>query len=422
MISAQYELHAGQYNSSGGGEDEDFQGSYGLLDGAIPFRPSFHTDKPRVRGPQTATVVGPEGEEIWTDPYGRVKVRFHWDRADVKDEARSCFVRVSQVWAGEKWGSMHIPRIGQEVIVDFLEGDPDRPIITGRVYNQAQMPPYALPANQTQSGIKSRSTPKGGPNNFNEIRFEDKKGTEQLYIQAEKNQDNLVKADDSLSVGGSRTKSVGGDETVSIGANRTETVGSNESETVGANQTVKIAADQTETIGANQTLSVGVNQTITVGANRSASVGANQTVTVAVASAETVGAAKALTVGAAYQVSVGAAMNETIGGLKAEEIGGVKTVNVGGASSENVGGGKSVKAGGSISESAGGDVSVSAGKNVALKAGAKGVFEAADELTLKCGGATIILKSSGDITIKGAKITINGSGDVIVKGSKINQN
>jgi type VI secretion system secreted protein VgrG len=145
-----------------------------------------------VQGPQTAVVVGKVGEEIYTDEYGRVKLQFHWDRYGGSDENSSCWVRVAQVWAGKNWGAMHIPRIGQEVVVDFLEGDPDRPIVTGRVYNADQLPPYTLPANMTQSGIKSRSSKGGSGENFNEIRFEDKKGDEQVYIHAEKNQDNVV--------------------------------------------------------------------------------------------------------------------------------------------------------------------------------------------------------------------------------------
>ena len=122
-----------------------------------------------MQGPQTALVVGPKGEEIWTDKYGRVKVQFHWDRYGKRDEKSSCFVRVSQVWAGSGWGAMHIPRIGQEVVVDFLEGDPDRPIITGRVYNADQMPPYTLPANMTQSGLKSHSSKGSAASNFNPL-------------------------------------------------------------------------------------------------------------------------------------------------------------------------------------------------------------------------------------------------------------
>jgi type VI secretion system secreted protein VgrG len=187
-----------------------------------------------VQGPQTArVVVGPAGEEIFTDKYGRVKVQFHWDRYGKKDENSSCWVRVSQPWAGKNWGAIHIPRIGQEVIVDFLEGDPDQPIITGRVYNAEQMPPYDLPANKTQSGILTRSSKGGGAGNFNEIRFEDKKGAEQLFIHAEKNQDIEVENDETHWVGHDRTKTIDHDETTHVKHDRTETVDNNETITIG---------------------------------------------------------------------------------------------------------------------------------------------------------------------------------------------
>ena len=165
------------------------------------------------RGRRRRSSSGPAGEEIYTDKYGRVKVQFHWDRRGKKDENSSCWIRVSHPWAGKNWGAIATPRIGQEVIVDFLEGDPDQPIITGRVYNAEQMPPYDLPANKTQSGVKSRSSKGGGPANFNEIRFEDKKGSEQLFIHAEKNQDIEVENDETHWVGHDRKKTIDHDET-----------------------------------------------------------------------------------------------------------------------------------------------------------------------------------------------------------------
>ena len=171
------------------------------IDQSDPFRPARTTPKPFVRGPQTAVVVGKSGEEIWTDKYARVKLQFHWDREGESNENSSCWVRVSQSWAGKNWGGIQIPRIGQEVIVDFLEGDPDRPLVTGRVYNDGQMPPYALPDNQTQSGVMSRSTKNGAPENFNELRFEDKAGEEQIYFHAEKDFERIVENDDMLKVG-----------------------------------------------------------------------------------------------------------------------------------------------------------------------------------------------------------------------------
>ena len=421
IVSAAYAIHVGDYETSGTG-GEEFHSGLSLLDSKIPFRPTIRARKHRVEGPQTAIVVGASGDEIHTDNYGRVMVQFHWDRYGMSDERSSCWVRVSQAWAGAKWGSMYIPRVGQEVIVDFLEGDPDRPIITGRVYNADNMPPYDLPANKTQSGIKSRSSKGGAPSNFNEIRFEDKKGSEELHIQAEKDESKLVKNNQTASIGVDRSLSVGSNETVSIGKNRTE----------------KVGVDESITIGSNQTISVGANQSLSVGANRTKSVSANETVTIGANSSETVGAAQTVSIGTVLAVTVGAAMTEAIGAAKTSTVGAALAVTVGAISSETVGGNKSLSAGGSISESAGGDVSVNAGGNAGISAGknfgassgadfsansgAKMAIQATDEITLTCGSATIVMKSNGDITINGNKIQVEASSDMALKGSKITEN
>ena len=207
------------YTLSGGGSGESYSNHFTCIPTTVPFRPARLTPKPFVQGPQTAIVIGKssytddsgddgggDGEEIWVDSYGRVIVRFPWDRAG----QCSCRVRVSQDWAGQGWGAITIPRVGQEVIVSFLEGDPDRPIITGRVYNAEQMPPYKLPDNQTQSGVKSRSSKGGTADNFNEIRFEDKKGSEDLLIHAERTMHNSVEASQFITVGSDRHITTGG--------------------------------------------------------------------------------------------------------------------------------------------------------------------------------------------------------------------
>ncbi len=183
-----------------------------------PYRPARKTPIPMVRGVQTAVVVGPSGEEIYTDKYGRIKVQFHWDREGKKDENSSCWIRFSTAWAGKNWGMISIPRIGQEVVVDFLEGHPDRPLVTGSVYNAEQMPPYTLPGSATQSGLKSRSSKGGGSDNFNEIRFEDKKGSEDFYMQAEKDMNVLVKNDRNITIrDGNDTLTVkAGDKSISV--------------------------------------------------------------------------------------------------------------------------------------------------------------------------------------------------------------
>ncbi len=212
-----------------------YQNNFACIPLALPFRPPRTTPKPTIHGSQTAVVVGPAGEEIFTDKYGRVKVQFHWDRDGKNDADSSCWVRVATLWAGKQWGMIHIPRIGQEVIVDFLEGDPDNPIIVGSVYNADQMPPYKLPDNKTQSGLKTRSSLKGGDTNFNELRFEDKKGSEDIYFHAEKDFHRVVEHDDDLKVGN--------DQTIEIKNNRTETVKEgNEKVTIEkGNRTVQIS-------------------------------------------------------------------------------------------------------------------------------------------------------------------------------------
>jgi type VI secretion system secreted protein VgrG len=233
IVGARYYIAQESLETGAGAGSAQFESSLTCIDAQQSFRPLANTHRPIVKGPQTAIVVGPSGEEIWTDQFGRVKVHFYWDRHDQSNENSSCWIRVSQSWAGKNWGSMQIPRIGQEVIVSFLEGDPDRPIITGRVYNAEQTVPYDLPANATQSGMKSRSSKGGTPANFNEIRMEDKKGAEQLYIHAERNQDIAVENDESHWVGHDRHKSVDRNETVRIGEDRVRAVKHNDTLQVG---------------------------------------------------------------------------------------------------------------------------------------------------------------------------------------------
>jgi type VI secretion system secreted protein VgrG len=276
---------------AGGGDDdqEPYQCTLQAIPFTTQFRPASNVRKPLMHGAQSALVVGPQGEEIYTDEHGRVKVQFHWDRYGQRDEKSSCWMRVSSEWAGSRFGFIALPRIGQEVIVSFLEGDPDQPLITGRVYNGDNCTPYELPANKTQSGILTRSTPEGRYNHANALRFEDKKGAEELWLHAEKDQRVEVEHDESHWVGNDRTKTVDHDEQVHIKHDRTERVDNNES----------------------------------------VSIGGFHTELVELAKAETIYLAKALTIGAAYQVSVGAGMNTTVALAQGEEVGLSKNVIVG---------------------------------------------------------------------------------------------
>src|SRR6266567_889241 len=285
-----------------------FSSSFTAVRAKTPFHPARATPKPIIQGAQTAVVTGPKGEEIYTDKYKRIKVQFHWDRKGKHDENTTCWIRVAEPWSGKNWGSVCTPRIGQEVVVNFLEGDPDQPLIVGSVYNADQMPPYTLPANKTQSGVKTRSSLNGTPANFNEIRFEDKKGQEQLYIHAEKNEDIVVE--------NNKTENVGNNEDIKIGNDRTETVGGNQSITVQKddklmvtmNQDITIGLDQSEKIGMGRTTTVGTTDTLNVGATRSATIGATDSLSVGGAISVTSGGVITLTAGAAITITSSAAI------------------------------------------------------------------------------------------------------------------
>lgn len=405
----------------------------------VPFRPARRTQKPRMQGPQTAVVVGPAGSEIFCDEYSRVKVHFHWDRLGKKNENSSCMVRVSAAWAGAGWGFIQIPRIGHEVIVDFLEGDPDQPIITGRVYNAQNTVPYGLPGNASQSGWKSWSTPSSG--GFNELRFEDKAGAEEVFFQAQKDHVELVKNDETRTIGHDWVEDVGHDATQSVGHDRTESVANNKSVSVGNNRTVGIGVNDDETVGSNRSLTVGANETISVGANSTETIGANHSQTVAIAQTISVGAARADTVGAAEVRSVGASQTNTIGASRSVTVGSDQTHTIGSDDSWTVASNQTISVGSDQSVSIGGGQTLSVGKDQAntiggaqatkvakdalhdiagalgIKAGKTIIIEAADSIVLKTGSASIAMKKDGTINIEGKDITIKGSGKINVKAS-----
>jgi len=321
-LCTRLEVSARDQGSETGGSAGDLQCSFDAIRSNAQFRPPRRTPKPFVQGPQTAVVVGPSGEELFTDKYGRVKVQFHWDHQGEKNEKSSCWVRVSTPWAGKSFGFVQVPRIGQEVVVDFLEGDPDQPLITGRVYNAEQMPPWELPANATQSGVLTRSSKGGAYTNANAIRFEDKKGSEQLWLHAEKNQDIEVENDETHWVGHDRKKTIDNDETVHVKHDRTETVDNNETITIGVNRTESVGANEDITIGANRKEDVAANEDISIGADRIEKVGANESVTI--------GANQNIKVGANQNVKIGANKNEAVGASLTQTVGGAWNMTAGG--------------------------------------------------------------------------------------------
>jgi type VI secretion system secreted protein VgrG len=412
VTSATYHVTMDEYDSGGGaGGGATVSCRFTAMKASQQFRPARLTPKPLIQGPQTAIVVGPGGDEIYTDEFGRVKVQFHWDREGKRDEKSSCWIRVSQPWAGKAWGGVTIPRIGQEVVVEFLEGDPDRPIITGRVYNADMPVPYALPANKTQSGMKSRSSPGGGTANFNEIRMEDKKGSEQLYIHAEKNQDIVVEND--------KTENVGHDETISIGHDRTETVGHDHTKTVKNNETITIVNDRTDAVGGNETRTVAKDRTRTVSKNETVTVTLTRTHTVGINEAITIGAAQEVTVGAAQTITVGAVQATTVGASQSFAVGGNQSTTVGKNQTMAVGGDRVVKVGASHATNVGKDRGAAVSGNDKLKVGKKLTIEVGDEIEIKTGQASITMKKDGTILIKGKEITLDAMQKVESKAMNI---
>lgn len=234
-----------------------------LVPGRTEWRPA-PLPKPRIDGPQMATVVGPKGEEIYCDQWGRVKVSFPWDRESQDNEFSSCWVRVSQGWAGGSWGSMAIPRIGQDVIIQYVDADPDQPMITGRTYCGNQLPPYDLPKHKTRMTIKSQ-THKG--DGFNELRFEDELGKEEVFIHAQRNQVNVVGNDETTTIGRNRVEQVGQDEQLTIGNNFRQDTARDHTQVIGQNSRVDIKHDLNEQVGNNRSESTGANQRVVIGNN-----------------------------------------------------------------------------------------------------------------------------------------------------------
>jgi len=281
LTSVSHDARLDAYRS--GVEEMSYENEFTCIPGALPFRPPRVTPRPTVLGSQTAVVVGPPGEEIFTDKYGRVKVQFHWDREGKHNASSSCWIRVATSWAGKNWGSIHLPRIGQEVVVDFLEGDPNNPLIVGSVFNADLMPPYKLPDEKTKSTLQSRSSKGGGPANFNEIRFEDKKGSEQIFINAERDLDHrvendsrefvnhdrhliveasqmeLVKADKHGHVKGKCVEKIGGDLSLKVGGERKEKIGTVDTVEAGTEIHLKAGMKVIIEAGTQLTLKVGGN-------------------------------------------------------------------------------------------------------------------------------------------------------------------
>jgi type VI secretion system secreted protein VgrG len=404
-----------------------YENEFVCLRKGIAFRPERRTPEPVIPGPQTAVVVGPASEEVYTDEHARVRVQFHWDREGKRDERSSCWVRVAQAWAGPGFGALYLPRIGHEVVVEFLEGCPDRPLITGSVYNGQNPPPVALPQEKTRSTLRSASSP--GGEGANELRFEDAAGSEEIYLHAQK--------DLNVAIENDKTQRVGGQESLTVDKDRSRSVGGSQTLLVEKDDASSVLLNQAVTVGLNRTTNVGANHSETVAGSQSVSVGATSNVLVALAASETVGLGKALNVGGGYAVNVGLAMNELVGGLRSEEVGGAKVEVVGAYKREVVAGSRTLRVGGDLSETVTRSRTHKVGKDQVVNVSgtlqhvAKNeqrlkskeiAVDAEDQYTLRVGQATIQVKKNGDVVLKGAKVQMNASGDLVLKGSKISEN
>ncbi|SFD17819.1 type VI secretion system Vgr family protein [Pragia fontium] len=338
---------------------------FSFIPGSVDWRPPFIA-KPMVFGNETATVVGPAGEEIFVNEHGEVKVHFHWNQYDPKDENASLWVRAGQAWNGDGFGVMAIPRIGQEVIIAYLNGDIDQPIIVGTVYNGKNATPISLPAKKTQTTIRTR-THKG--EGFNELRFEDEASQEEIYIHAQK------------------------DMNTDVLNNRSTHVINNHTENVDNNQSMAVGVNQLLLVGNNQTNDIGSNRKTTIGHNDSLTVKANQAETIALTKAENIGIAKALSIGGAYQITTGGAMNTSVGGMQASEIGLTKSLLVGQKYTADIGQ----------------EVKWTIGNRKTETVGKVSIYNAGEHLELVCGKAKIVLTSDGGIYLKGEHIELQAN-------------
>ena len=417
-------LGNGAPDTAGG---ESYRNHFTCIPQAVPYRTARRTERPLIPGPQTAIVVGPPGEEIHCDQHGRIKVQFHWDREGVKDEKSSAWIRVSQAWAGPGWGALYLPRIGQEVVVEFLEGDPDRPLITGAVYNGTNPPPLSLPSEKTKSTLRSASSP--GSAGSNELRFEDQKGREEVFLHAQKDLDIVVRNDKTQRVGGSEQLSVGGSRSREIGGNQSLHVLKNDSALVDGNQKLHVKKDRSTKVAGRHSETIGKSQEITVGASLSVNIGATAT--------EKVGGKKSVDVGSAYVVHVGGAMAESVLGDRSDTVGGARQELIGGKQSEKVKGKRELVVGGNLSETVGGGRSLKVKKDLEVTVGAKLAqvvgdvwalkakeiaFTAEDNFVIKVGSATIAMAKDGSVVIKGMKIELKADGEIVLKGAKVSDN
>ena len=386
------ELTSDTLTEGRGGRPERYWNTFECIPLDIPFRPARRRRRARMAGLQTATVVGPSGEEIFTDEHGRIKVQFHWDRMGQRDDKSSCFLRVAQVWAGPGWGFVFLPRIGMEVLVDFLEGDPDRPLVVGCVYNGQNTPPYPLPDQKTRSTIRTSSTP--GGEGFNELRFEDASGAEEVFLHAQKdfnevvlhNHSTHVKANQSNSVDGSQSESVGGDQSMTVHGKRTKTVDQDETSTVKGKRTEEVTGQEKLTLHGGRDATVNTLEKLNVTGRRDETIGGND------------------------DLNVHGDKTDHITGKYAMTGDQEVKLNQGDVSIV-------LNRGGAITEASGQKISLHNTTGHIQLDGGKTEVTASSELALVCGSSSITLHSDGTITISGTTEVKMASGPSFVKAT-----
>jgi type VI secretion system secreted protein VgrG len=379
------------YRSATGAGSHAYHNSFTCVPTSVTFRrPPRATPKPFVQGSQTAIVVGPTGQEIFTDKYGRVKVQFFWDRLGQRDAASSCWVRVAQAWAGKQWGAFFWPRIGQEVVVTFLEGDPDQPLIIGSVYNAMQMPPYTLPDKQMVTGVKSNDTL--GGTGFNEWRFDDTKGTEQVFFHAERNMDTRVKNDSN--------ELVIHDRSLIVGQEKDGAKTGDQKEKVFKDKHLRVLGNHQELIAGDMKLMVGH------GGNDA---GGNLHLVVEKNKYELIEKETHLHVKTNQGILVDGFVTREVKGDQAEKIGGEASLEVVGELAEKVTGNQSLTSVDKYQHKVGSNHAVEAGTEIHLKGGQKVIIEAGSQISLKVGGNFIDISASG-VSIVGSIVNINSGG------------
>lgn len=391
----------------------ELENRFDLLPSDASYHPPVRARRAVVPGPQLAVVTGPSGEEIYTDEHGRVKVHFHWDRRSQMDEKSSCWVRVGQMQMG---GSVVIPRVGWEVIVDFEDGDPDRPIVVGRVYNPMTPPPYALPGKKTMSALKSSSSPgKGG---YNEIRMDDGAGAESVQIYAQKDQNVVIGNDKTQKVATSATEYVGSDHKLTVGGDETVSVGAQKELTIGASQTISVGGSRTKSVGADETITVKGSRVLSIGGSHTTMTPMSVSVTTPASLTETVGGSCMEIAGLAVSMLTAGAASVSVGGAKIEAVGAGKADTTLGARASTVGGAFISASGKDVNVSVGGAKATTVGGVFAANAGGEVGLEADGSLTVNVGG--VVLMNGGKVVLKvgGSSVTLSG-GSVVLKSSSI---